>query len=85
MINYIIKLMTNITMLDINEIANNIINTYHYNKKVTYNFNDISFTNILKTLNLILNSTHHGTFSIINNGIILQTKKNFKMERSFVA
>jgi DNA repair ATPase RecN len=42
--------MNTISMIDINMIANNIIKTYHLNKNVTYNFNNISFTNILKIL-----------------------------------
>ena len=71
-------------MLDINEISTDIINSFHTNKKINNDLSKLSYNNILKILNLLLHSIHNGEFNLINNGVIILTKKNFKMEDYYI-
>ena len=69
-----------ILMFDINEITTNIFNSFHIHRKIINNLDNLSYNQILKIINLLLHSIHNGEFSVINNGIVIKTKKNFKME-----
>ena len=64
----------------INEIANDIINSYHINKQINNNLNGLSYNNILKISSLLLLCIHNGNFNTINNGGVIRTNKNYKME-----
>lgn len=71
-------------MLDINEISTDIINSFHTNKKINNDLSKLSYNNILRILNLLLHSIHNGEFNLINNGVTILTKKNFKMEDYYI-
>jgi len=66
-------------MINVNEIANNIINSYHTDKKINNTLNNISYNNILKISSLLLLCIHNGPFNVMNNNVVIKTTKNYKM------
>ena len=71
-------------MVDLKILCNNILNYFHINRKIKNDLYDLQYNDLLTLLNLLLISIHKGEYSVINNNILVETKKNYKMEEYYI-
>ena len=71
-------------MVDLNNLCNNILNNFHINKKIKHKLYDLQYNDLLNLLNLLLISIQKGEYCVINDNILVGTKKNYKMEEYYI-